>query len=571
MQESINIAVLGNCTTEYIAKALTHVCSDYQLSANVFNCPYRQYNQEIFNQESEFYQSKPELTILFLEGCILFPEWYEAETIMGGREEKFSDIQAVLDLLISLVEEIHKNSSTKIILNNFKLPHFSPLGILDHKNFPGLRDMISRLNYQLSQWSADKEYLYIFEYCAFGSHYGAVNLEDTKMFYMAKTTVSLKYTAELAKEYMRYILPLKFKTKKCLVVDLDNTLWGGIAGEDGLSGIKLDITDTGRSFYDFQKELLNLYDKGIILAINSKNNVEDAMNIIENHPRMVLKKKHFSAMKINWQDKVKNMIEIAEELNIGTDSIVFFDDNIVEREFVKSMLPEVTVVDVPNDTSKYSDAIRKLVEFEHLKLTEEDLTRNAMYENNKKRTAAQTKFNNLEDYLKSIQTKVILEFSNDFNMPRIAQLTQKTNQFNMTTKRYTQQDITKFHHSSDYIVMSCQVTDIYGDNGIAGVCIAKREGECAYIDTFLLSCRVMGRNVEYAFLNRMIELLRERGTKTIYAYYRRTEKNKANMEFYSKAGLSVYETNENETIYCLDETKQLKQIEQIETVIRGEA
>ena len=164
------------------------------------------------------------------------------------------------------------------------------------------------------------------------------------MLYMTQTTVSLKYTNKLARDYMRYILPLKFKTKKCLVLDLDNTLWGGIAGEDGLSGVKLDITDSGRSFYDFQNEILNLYYKGFILAVNSKNNVEDAMSIIETHPHMILKKENFSVMKINWQDKATNMLEIAEELNIGLDSLVFFDDSIVERELVKALLPEVTVL-----------------------------------------------------------------------------------------------------------------------------------------------------------------------------------------------------------------------------------
>ncbi|SHH59314.1 HAD-superfamily phosphatase, subfamily IIIC/FkbH-like domain-containing protein [Sporobacter termitidis DSM 10068] len=570
MDDSINIAILGNCTTDYITKALVQACGNYHIAAEIYNCPYRQYNQEIINPGSGFYKSAPELTILFLEGKNLFPEWFEFKTIMNSREQKLSSVQSILESLISLAEEIHKNSGTKILVNNFKIPHFSPLGILDNKYFPGLRDMISLLNYQLSEWAADKDYVYIFDYHAFSAYYGEANLEDAKMLYMTKTTISLKYTTALAREYMKYILPLKYRAKKCLVLDLDNTLWGGIAGEDGISGVKLDITDSGRSFYDFQKEILNLYYKGVILAINSKNNVEDAMNIIENHPHMLLKKEYFSVMKINWQDKAKNLTEIAEELNISTDSIIFFDDSIVERELVKSLLPEVMVVDVPVDTSKYSDTIRNLIEFEYLKLTAEDLSRNVMYTANKKRDEAQKKFSTVEEYLNSLQTKVILEFSNDFTIPRIAQLTQKTNQFNLTTKRYTQEEITRFHQSPDYIVASVQVTDIYGDNGITGVCIVKLEGDSAFIDTFLLSCRIMGRDVEFAFLSKVVELLRAQGVKTVDALYRKTERNQTTADFYMKAGFSVVSANESETSYRLDESAQPGGIEQIETIVKGE-
>jgi FkbH-like protein len=556
MDQAIRIAILGNCTTDYLAKALAQACEAHRVSAAVFNCPFRQYNQEIFNKEREFYLSRPELTILFLEGASLFPEWYEIRTILESREKKLSYVRSVFETVVSLADEIHKNCDTLILLNNFKIPFYSPLGILDSKYYPGLKDMISELNLQLSQWAAGKDYVFIFDYRAFAAQYGNINLEDTKMLYTTKTSVSLRYTPELAREYMRYILPMKYMTKKCLVLDLDNTLWGGIAGEDGINGIKLDITDTGRNFYDFQKEILNLYNKGVILAINSKNNEEDALKIIEQHPHMVLRKEHFSVMKINWQDKVTNMLEIAGELNIGTDSIVFFDDSIVERELIRSMLPEVEVVDVPADTSKYAQTIRNLIGFERLSLTKEDLNRNVMYESNRKRSESQKKFNNVDDYLKSLQTKVIIEFSNEFNIPRIAQLTQKTNQFNMTTIRRTQDDIRRFHASSDYIVLACQVTDIYGDNGITGVCIAKTENECAYIDTFLLSCRVLGRNIEYAFFNAVARILADRGAKKIRALLRKSEKNKFYADFYQKAGLSVLSASGNETEYILEDYRQ---------------
>lgn len=551
-QEPLRIAVLGNGTTDYLVKALSQVCGEYQIETAIYQSPYQQYNQDVFDPESPLYRWEPEVCILCLEGSVLFPEWYEAKTTLESREKKLAAVQDVFESLVHLMEELHQNTRADVVVNNFKIPSFAPLGLLDNKNYPGLRDMVCLLNDKLAQWASDRAYAYIYEYRAFVSRHGDSQVEDLKMYYATKAPLSLKYTRELAKDYMRYILPRKFMTKKCLVLDLDNTLWGGIAGEDGLSGIKLDITGPGKSFYDFQKEILNLYHRGVILAISSKNNVGDVMPILEGHPHMLLKKEHFSAMKINWLDKAQNIAEMAQELNIGTDSMVFFDDNIVERELVKSLLPEVTVVNVPSDTSKYTQALRERIEFERLYMTREDLDRNTMYAGNQKRIQAQKKFGNVEDYLKSLKTKVILEFSNDFSIPRIAQMTQKTNQFNMTTRRYTKEDIIRFHNAEDYLVMTCQVTDIYGDNGITGLCIVKLEGRRAEIDTFLLSCRVMGRNVEYDFIRQIIEILREKGVESIHALYKRTQKNQANRKFYEKSGFSILSETEDEVEFRLD-------------------
>ncbi len=261
-----------------------------------------------------------------------------------------------------MLRRFHKNALRKSYSTILKCRIFPRLGIMDHKYYPGLKDQIALLNLKLSEWASDKDYVFIFDYCAFASLYGNRSIEDAKMYYILNTTVSLRYTDALAKEYLRYILPLKCMTKKCLVLDLDQTLWGGVAGEDGISGIKLDLSGPGRSFYDFQKEILNLYENGVLLAVCSKNNPEDVLEILEQHPHMLLKKEHFSVMKINWQDKAANIREIAKELNIGLDAIVFFDDSVVERELVKSLLPEVTVIDVPADTSKYVRTIRSLIE-----------------------------------------------------------------------------------------------------------------------------------------------------------------------------------------------------------------
>ncbi|MEL7565487.1 MAG: HAD-IIIC family phosphatase [Dehalobacterium sp.] len=570
MKSSLNIAFLGNCTTDYLAQALQKKCKKYDIEATIYNCPYNQYQQDTLNTDSEFYQFRPELTILFLEGSELFPDWYTFPVLTSSKEKKYALIEAVFDSLTAIVENIHTHSDTKIMVHNFKIPYFSPLGILDNKNYPGLKDMISLLNLKLEEWACAKDYVYLFDYCGLCANFGYENAADPKMYYIAKNTVSFPFMKILAGEYMRYILPLKFMTKKCLVLDLDNTLWGGVAGEDGISGIKLDISGPGKSFYNFQKEILNLYHKGIILAINSKNNLEDGMNIIENHPHMALRKHHFSAWRINWHNKVDNLKELAQELNIGIDSMVFFDDNPVEREFVKSMLPEVKVVDVPEDTSKYTETLKKIIEFEFLKITAEDMQRNIMYEANQKRLASYQQFENLEDYLASLKMKVVLQHANEFSIPRIAQLTQKTNQFNMTTKRYTQTDIENMVSSNNFLVFSCTVLDKFGDNGIVGVCIVELKDLSAHIDSFLLSCRVLGRNVEYAFINKIISLLKEKGIKTVTGLYRKTEKNRANDNFYSQAGFSQESVKERETLYRINTNQNLNDFHYINTVLEKE-
>ena len=567
MDKSVNIAILGNCTTDFLTQALKNECKKHSISARVYNCPYNQYNQEILNKESEFYRSKPELSILFLEGKLLFPEWYEFNSLIEGSKNKISLIDSVFDSLTLILENIHSNNNTNIIINNFKIPYYSPLGILDGNYFPGLKDMVAMLNLKLDEWSADKDYIYIFDYSGLSAQFGNAKAEDPKMYYIAKNTMSFQFMNVLAREYMRYILPLKFMSKKCLVLDLDNTLWGGLAGEDGMSGISLDISGKGKSFYDFQKEIINLYNKGIILAVNSKNNVEDAMSIINNHPHMLLREHHFSSLKINWNDKFSNIKEISKDLNISTDSMVFFDDSPVERELIKSMLPEVKVVEVPADTSRYADTLKNIVEFEFLKITDEDIKRNLMYKGNQKRIELRQQFKNIDDYLASLKIKVVIEYANKFSIPRIAQLTQKTNQFNMTTKRYSQTDIENMVKSENYFVLSCQVLDKFGDNGISGVCIIKMENTCAYFDTFLLSCRVLGRNVEYAYIHKIISLLRGKSIDHIYALFIRTEKNKANEKFYAQAGFTKSLSDEKEIIYSLESINELKNIKYIEMIM----
>ena len=568
MKDSIKIAVLGNCTTEYIGKGLQDASSGYDIAAEVYNAPYNQYVQEVLSLDSGLYRSNPELVILWLEGRVLFPEWYDVNLLLEEKEKKIQRISSIMQSVVSLAEVIHSRCSAKILIHNFKVPCFSPLGILDNKLNPGLKAMIAMLNTQLEEWACDKDGIYIFDYNNACAQYGMGRAMDKKIYYATKSPVSFPFIRVMAAEYMRYILPIKSRNKKCLVLDLDNTLWGGIAGEDGLQGVVLDITGPGRAFYDFQQEVLNLYNKGILLAVNSKNNSEDALEIIEKHPHMLLRKKYFSVLKINWNDKAANLNEIAKELGIGLESIVFIDDNPVEREFVKSMLPEVTVVEMPEDTARYAETLERLPEFELLSITEDDRRRNEMYQANIERQEIQKNLSSTEEYLSGLELEISVEAANSFTIPRISQLSLKTNQFNMTTKRYQTGDIQKMAASEDYMVVSCSVKDKFGDSGIAGVCIAKLYSAEATIDTFLLSCRVLGLGIEYAFLNTVIETLHEKGVSTIYAKYVKTDKNSANEDFYRNAGFSADSADLSGMSYILNPGESVKRHNYIKVILK---
>jgi len=341
------------------------------------------------------------------------------------------------------------------------------------------------------------------------------------------------------------------KSKKCLVLDLDNVLWGGIIGEDGLDGIRLGPTPEGRPFLEFQKYILSLYNKGVILAVNSANNADDALEVFRNHPYMVLKEDHFAAMKINWGNKISNMKSIAEDIEIGVDSLVFVDDSKVNRDMMKQALPEVLTVDLPDDPSLYLKTVEDLRAFDTLQFTAEDRRRGKMYAEQRKRQEYMSTVGDITEYLKSLNTVVTIERANKFNIPRISQLSLKTNQFNTTTRRYLEDDVTRMANSDKFIVVSLKVDDKFGDSGLTGVAIVEKGPEKWRVDTFLLSCRVLGRKVEETLLAYIIDQARKGGAKAIVGEFIPTKKNAPAKGFYKDHGFSQLPSSEGAEIWEL--------------------
>lgn len=402
----------------------------------------------------------------------------------------------------------------------------------DHR----LRMSIDNYNKTLFELSDQYHNLKVIDFSEFTRCYPASELIDWKFFFISQMGLSAKLAKDFKAWYSRKIESIALKRKKCLVLDLDNTLWGGVLGEEGVDGIQVAGDYPGKAFHYFQEALLELSKSGVILTICSKNNEQDVLDAWEKNPYLVLKKEHFATYRINWSDKATNIKEIADELNLGLDSFVFVDDNPTERELIKQMLPMVEVPEFPTQPYELPVFFQKLVEdyFRVYSVTDEDKKKTQQYKANASRAKEQRNFSDFTEFLRSLNIQMTIESANEFNIPRIAQMTQKTNQFNLTTHRYTDADIRQFLQNG-WKIWCLSVADKFGDNGITG-CIIINGIE---IDTLLLSCRILGKGIENAFLKSILKMLKSTGTNKVNATFIPTLKNKQVADFYDKNGFEI--------------------------------
>ena len=361
----------------------------------------------------------------------------------------------------------------------------------------------------------------------------------------------------LAREYIRFLLPLCGRVCKALVIDLDNTIWGGIVGEDGLDGIKLGAEYPGNAYLEVQRAILDLHRRGIILAICSKNNPEDALEVFKRHDAMLLRLDHFAATRINWKSKAENIRELATELNIGIDALAFLDDNPLEREEVRMLLPEVHVIDLPAGPAHFAAALRSTPVFERLTLSQEDRDRGTYYLAEQQRAQLQSGGVALDDYYRSLGMEVEIGAVTARTLARVAQLTQKTNQFNLTTRRYSEQEIAAKAADARWRVDALTASDRFGDYGLVGVAITSRDGEVCEIDSFLLSCRVIGRSVETALLSYIARAAAAGGMRTLRGWYLPTRKNAPSKDFYPKHGFKMINESDGRMLFEYDLSKEL--------------
>jgi FkbH-like protein len=319
--------------------------------------------------------------------------------------------------------------------------------------------------------------------------------------------------------------------KKCVVVDLDNTLWGGVVGEDGFENLALSLKSPGNSFIAFQQALLDLYDRGVLLAVNSRNNPEDALKVIREHPNMILKEKHFAAFRMNWSDKSENMRDLAQELNIGLDSMIFLDDDPTNRGLVRAILPEVEVPELPADPREYARFLNALPYFPAEATTDEDKMRGNLYVTERLRKEEERQHSSKEDFLKSLGLVMDFYEDDDSAATRLSQMTEKTNQFNIDKNLFSDEDIRSFVRSADRRVFHARLSDKFGDYGIVLLGIADVRGKAWHISSLLMSCRAFGRGIEYAFLAEIARRAREAGADELTVAFNEGPKNTPAREF----------------------------------------
>ncbi len=543
-QRSVRIALLGNATLDHLASYLTVDAFRAGLRPTVYQPGYDQYQQEILNHASGLYAFDPQVTVLAIHATRLLPRIHAYPfdlSVEARRRELDEGLQSVQHLL----DQLTTHSAAMVLVHNLVSPQHPALGLLDGRDNFGQRDAFAEFNRRLAELArARYRGVYVIDEDGVQARNGKATATDPRLWLTARMPWGDAALRGLCREYLRHIRAQRGMTRKCVVVDLDNTLWGGVIGEDGLAGIQLGSEAPGNAFVALQRELEILWRRGILLAVCSKNNPDDAWQALDHHPEMVLKRSHFAAARINWQPKPTNIREIARELNIGLDSLVFLDDNPVERAAVRAELPQVFTPELPSDPSLYRSALLDLADvFDSLSLTREDRERNKLYAEQRARSEAQAALSerggSLEDYLATMDIVVEIESANDLTLPRIAQLTGKTNQFNLTTKRYTDAQLAD-QLARGWRVYGARVLDRFGDNGVTGVVIATPENDRTWsIDTLLLSCRVMGRGIETALLALVADEARRAGASVLRAEYRPTAKNEVVRNLYASHGFRL--------------------------------
>ena len=530
----IKIGLLSSFTINGLEDILRVECFDQNITCQTYVADYNQYSQEILNPSSGLYNFSPDITFVILDPrTILSDLFYYTHSVT--KEERQNIIKNKIFELQNLVDSYFEKSNSKLVFFNFQSSHYTTYGISESKEDFNLHDMLNELNTWISNIAKVNENLYYFDFDNFVTYFGAKNIFNYREYFFGDIKISIKYLPYLVYDMMRFVKAILGLTKKCIVVDLDNTLWGGVIGEDGFEGIKIGNDPIGRSYLEFQKILLSLNQRGIILAVNSKNNYNDALEVIKNNPDMILRQENFATMEINWDDKSTNLQRIATTLNIGLDSMVFIDDDPVNCELVRSTLPQILTISLPQDPSEYASILLSLNDLDSLKITYDDTKRQKMYFQEQQRNEFKSN-TNLDDFLTQLNIKLRIKDANKFTIPRISQLTLKTNQFNLTTKRYQVTDIQHMTANSNYVIGCAQVEDKFGDSGITGVYIIKKNSNEWILDTFLLSCRIMGRGIEESIISYILQLAKANGVSIVKGKYIPTSKNKPAENFFQNYG-----------------------------------
>ena len=510
---------------------MTVAAAEASLGLQTYCAPYGQLSRELLDAASGLYAFGPEIAFLVAEA-----------------ESLAHDPLDAAEALIALAHAFKTNAAGTLVVCTFLAGPRWPLHLLAGEQEIALK----AANARLIEAFKDDPRVQVCDLDALASYFGTVNAVSPEMMAMARVPFSEGFLSLLARKLVSHLKVRAGLIRKCLVLDCDNTLWGGIIGEDGLDGITLGPDWPGREFVEFHLAILELYEQGVILAINSKNNEAEVLRVLREHPHSVLREEHFAAICANWEPKPENMKAIARQLNIGLDSLVFADDNPVERELIRQTLPEVAVIELPHNPALYARALRQTGYFAAASLTEEDKQRGRMYAAQRRRTELEKTALNLTDFLASLEMVCTIRPAQAQDIKRIAQMTQRTNQFNLTTRRYTEADIGRMLNDPGWSIVVLGLKDKFGDNGTVGLALVAHEAKGRRIDTFLMSCRVIGRQAEEALVDYICCRAVEAGAVQMLAEFIPTAKNAPAADFWDRMRFTRLGQSGAAILYRLD-------------------
>lgn len=531
------IAILGGSTTAEVKSTLELFLLAQGIKPVFYESGYNCFCEDILFENPELWSFKPEIVFIHTtwHNVSEFPELLEAEADVERR------VHREMERFESLWEKIHTGLGALIIQNNFDLPRLRPLGGLEASEVYGRVNFLLRLNAEFASYARRHFHFLINDILYLSAEVGLSSWLEHSYWLNFHMALGPTATVALARNVAAIVKSVYGKSKKCLVLDLDNTLWGGVIGDDGVQNLVLGRDHpVGEAFLDFQRYVKSLKRRGVILAVCSKNDTENAKEGFC-HPDSVLKLEDFSAFKANWNLKSENIREIAAELNIGFDSLVFVDDNPAERALVAEQLSEVAVPDVGSDVSLFAEILEHERYFEIHKVVQEDLTRSASYSSNAQRSAYETGFTDYEDFLDSLEMTTEIGPFQPMYLERLAQLINKTNQFNLTTRRYTSAEVEGVAHDPSFITLYGRLADKFGDNGLVSALIGRVFDRTVEVDVWLMSCRVLKRGMEVAMFDALVEECLSRDIRKILGVYIPSRKNGMVAGHYADLGFSRVE------------------------------
>lgn len=543
-----NIAILGGSTTNSVKLIMELFLLNYGIRPQFYESEYNQYFQDSVFPNPRLEKFAPDIIYIHTSNRNITSYPQLTDTV----EEIDELIHREMEKFQSIWENLRNRYGCPIIQCNFEMPFYRLLGNKDASDIHGKINFLTRLNMLFYEYAQQNENFYICDINYISADYGLKEWSDPFYYHMYKYALNVNAIPYLSFNVANIIKSIFGKNKKGFVLDLDNTLWGGIIGDDGVDNIVIGPEEPeGQVYSEFQNYLKEHQQLGILLNINSKNDYENAIAGLE-HPDSVLKKENFIVIKANWKPKDHNLQQIAEELNLLPESLVFIDDNPAERNIVESQLPEVCVPEI-GEVYHYVQTIDHNGFFEVTALSKDDFQRNEMYKKNAERAKLQAAFADYKEYLLSLNMKAIIRSFEPVYFARIAQLSNKSNQFNLTTRRYTQPEIEELAENQDYITLYGKLEDKFGDNGVVSVIIGHKSGEECQIDLWIMSCRVLKRDMEYAMMDVLVKKCKEVGISQIHGYYYPTAKNNMVKGFFEMQGFSkCYEDSEGNTEWIFE-------------------